>query len=429
MATRTGRLRRISTLLPLAMVSAAWTASLTGTQVAPASADQAGGMLPDGTRVPARAIEAPASLSTPGELAPGIQGSASQAVSTASTNGIPSAALAAYQRAETVINSADPGCHMPWELVAAIGRVESDHGRTNGNVLTAKGIAKPGIYGIPLDGTHGTTKIKDTDAGQYDRDSKWDRAVGPMQFIPSTWSVVGVDADNDGKRNPQDINDAALASSVYLCSGSDDLGGDTGRRSAVFRYNHSKQYVDLVLAIMHAYMSGDFTSVPNGVTTTTSFVIPTGTGWTGVPGGHQHQGHQHHGHHQGPATDTGTTDGPTAVTTTTAAAGPSGDPTSVPTSAAPTSAPTSLPTSLPTSVPTSLPSDLPTSAVTSQVATVLSAADALTLCTKEFAKISDPLGLLDGKAQSCADKVTGETKDQALQDIPNTLDAILAWLG
>ena len=85
-----------------------------------------------------------------------------------------------------------------------------------------------------------------------------------MQFIPSTWSVVGVDADSDGTRNPQDIDDAALATAVYLCSGDDDLAQTSGQRAAVYRYNHSAAYVDLVLAIMTAYLAGDYTSVPNG---------------------------------------------------------------------------------------------------------------------------------------------------------------------
>ena len=93
---------------------------------------------------------------------------------------------------------------------------------------------------------------------------RFDRAIGPMQFIPSTWSVVGVDADSDGTRNPQDIDDAALATAVYLCSGDDDLSLESGQRSAVYRYNHSAEYVDLVLAIMTAYLAGDYTSVPNG---------------------------------------------------------------------------------------------------------------------------------------------------------------------
>ena len=64
--------------------------------------------LPDGTSVPAQAIEAPASVSDGSLLAPGVgDADAAQIVATASTSGIPSAALAAYQRAETVINAAD----------------------------------------------------------------------------------------------------------------------------------------------------------------------------------------------------------------------------------------------------------------------------------------------------------------------------------
>ncbi len=142
--------------------------------------------------------------------------------------------------------------------------MESNHGRANGNTLDDNGLATPGIFGVALNGANRTTEIVDTDAGQFDNDAAYDRAVGPMQFIPSTWSVVGVDADGDGVRNPQDIDDAALGTAVYLCSGSDDLGTDAGRRGAVYRYNHSQSYVDLVLAIMDAYLQGDFTSIPNG---------------------------------------------------------------------------------------------------------------------------------------------------------------------
>ena len=84
-----------------------------------------------------------------------------------------------------------------------------------------------------------------------------------MQFIPSTWSGVGVDGDGDGVRNPQDIDDAALATAVYLCSGDEDLSTDAGQRAAVYRYNHSEEYVDLVLSIMRAYSTGDYAAVPN----------------------------------------------------------------------------------------------------------------------------------------------------------------------
>ena len=277
-----GRMHKATALVPLAVLSAAWTASMAGSGIGSAVAgDEGSGALPDGTTIPAQAIEAPASVSVPGVVAPSVpRGQAAQIVDTASASGIPSAALAAYQRAEAVINAADTSCELPWQLIAAIGRVESDHGRFGGNVLSDDGVAEPGIYGIALNGRNNTQRITDTDAGQYDSDEKYDRAVGPMQFIPSTWTVVGVDGDNDGKRNPQDIDDAALATAVYLCSGDDDLSAEKGQRASVYRYNHSNDYVDLVLSIMQAYMDGEFTSVPTR-TTSAGVFVPDPTGPTG----------------------------------------------------------------------------------------------------------------------------------------------------
>lgn len=289
-AKRFGRTQKATAILPLALLSAAWTASLAGvgptTAVsAPTTAESTS--LPDGTSVPTEAIEAPASVSG-GELGGGVGGNTAQIIATSSTNGIPSAALAAYQRAETVINSADKTCNLSWQLVAAIGRVESDHGRFGGNALDNDGIATPGIYGIALNGKNNTAVIRDTDAGLYDNDQVFDRAVGPMQFIPSTWSVVGVDADGDAQRNPQDIDDAALATAVYLCSGNDDLATLTGQRASVYRYNHSQSYVDLVLSIMENYMSGDYTSVPNS-TTAAGYIVPD-PGYTPPASGGQGDG-------------------------------------------------------------------------------------------------------------------------------------------
>ncbi len=284
-AKRFGRTQKATAILPLALLSAAWTASLAGvgptaTVSAPTAAESTS--LPDGTSVPTEAIEAPASVSG-GDLGGGAGGNTAQIIATSSTNGIPSAALAAYQRAETVINSADTTCNLSWQLVAAIGRVESDHGRYAGNALNDEGVATPGIYGIALNGKNNTAVIRDTDAGLYDNDLVFDRAVGPMQFIPSTWSVVGVDADGDAQRNPQDIDDAALATAVYLCSGNDDLATLTGQRASVYRYNHSQSYVDLVLSIMENYMSGDYTSVPNS-TTAAGYIVPD-PGYTAPSGG------------------------------------------------------------------------------------------------------------------------------------------------
>lgn len=352
------RAQQASALIPLAVLSIAWTAGL-ATAGSPSAST---GSLPDGTQVPSEAVQAPASLTPPGTLTPGLHGNVDRVVSTASASGIPAVALAAYQRAATVIDAADQTCHMPWQLVAAIGRVESDHGRTDGNVLTDRGIDRPGIFGPVLDGKHGTTRIRDTDAGRLDGDAKFDRAVGPMQFIPSTWAIVGVDADNDGQRNPQDIYDASLGSAVYLCSGPDDLGTDAGQRSSVFRYNHSKRYVDLVLAIEHAYLAGDFSSVPNGTTNAGfSFGNPPSPG-----GPHHHHTRHHGGHHPGHHPGENPTGGPTT--------GPTSGPTT-----GPTTGPTGVPTTDPTHLPTLPPVSLPTSAITQ----LLTVAEAIVQCTAE----------------------------------------------
>jgi hypothetical protein len=62
------------------------------------------------------------------------------------------------------VSAADRVCRPPWELVAATGRVESDHGRHKDSTLGSDGISRPGILGIPLDGRRYTIEIKDYDA-------------------------------------------------------------------------------------------------------------------------------------------------------------------------------------------------------------------------------------------------------------------------
>ena len=133
----------------------------------------------------------------------------SAAVTTAlDSSGIPEIALEAYQHAATVLSISDANCHLPWQLVAAIGRVESNDGRFGGAMLLPNGDGTRPIYGIPLDGRPGVALVRDTDGGKLDGDPNFDRAVGPMQFIPSTWAVYGVDGNNDGKRDPNNIFDA-----------------------------------------------------------------------------------------------------------------------------------------------------------------------------------------------------------------------------
>lgn len=187
---------------------------------------------------------------------------------------IPLTALMAYQRAADILAEVRPGCQLPWTLLAAIGRVESNHGRYAGATLGSDGVSSPRVVGVALNGQGKVAEIRDTDGGRLDQDPTWDRAVGPMQFIPSTWEMVGVDGDGDGVRSIHDIDDAALAAGVYLCAGSSNLRDPAAMETALYRYNDSKMYVGLVMAYEEAYRSGDFNiSSPGGQVTAALAVL------------------------------------------------------------------------------------------------------------------------------------------------------------
>ncbi len=176
-------------------------------------------------------------------------------MSALAADGIPVVALRAYQRAAAGTDAADPACGLSWTLLAGIGRVESDHGRFGGAVLLADGTSSIPVIGIPLNGV-GTEVVTDTDDGRLDGDPMFDRAIGPMQFIPSTWAVYGADGDGNGVVDPFDIDDAALAAAHYLCATGNDLATHAGQVAAVLTYNHSSAYVAEVLALAAAYAGG-----------------------------------------------------------------------------------------------------------------------------------------------------------------------------
>jgi membrane-bound lytic murein transglycosylase B len=181
-------------------------------------------------------------------------------VLTAAERGIPGRVLAAYRTAAARTATELPGCHLPWQLLAGIGKVESGHA-TGRPIDTAGTITRP-IIGIALDGTHGTARVPDTDNGTLDGDTHWDRAVGLMQFIPSTWTGAGRDGNADNARNPHNIDDATLAAAGYLCAHHRDLTNPTQLRAAILAYNPSASYLRAVLAWADGYTTAGATPTP-----------------------------------------------------------------------------------------------------------------------------------------------------------------------
>jgi cell wall-associated NlpC family hydrolase len=174
----------------------------------------------------------------------------------AKVDGIDAVMLAAYGRAAQQVTTLRPKCAgMRWSVIAGIGEVESTHAA--GHTIAPNGDITPPIIGPRLDGSGtggNTTPVYDTDHGRYDGDTVYDRAVGPMQFLPSTWADIGQDGNGDGIKNPNNAFDAALTTAVYLCgTGTSDLSNDTQLRQAILRYNHSSEYADKVIGYIHQY--------------------------------------------------------------------------------------------------------------------------------------------------------------------------------
>src|SRR3954447_24370567 len=140
------------------------------------------------------------------------------AVITGPTNEMPAASSVALQEIPNYLVDVYMGASitcpgLPWQVLAAIGWVESRHG--GGHVDSTTGQVDPPIVGPAIDGRAGFAAIPD--ASQPDG---WARALGPMQFISTTWARWGrlaPDRSPGALPDPQNAWDAIYAAAAYLC--------------------------------------------------------------------------------------------------------------------------------------------------------------------------------------------------------------------
>ena len=176
----------------------------------------------------------------------------SWAAAAAAATGISDRAVLAYAGAALLKQSDDPECRLSWTTLAAIGKAESGNGTHDGSVVGPDGTVSPPIYGVALNGG-GVALIPDSDGGAIDQDAAADRAVGPMQLIPQTWRNWHTDGNGDGVQDPQNIDDAVVATSNYLCRASSGLDTESGWRAAIAAYNSAPSYLAKVATFAVRY--------------------------------------------------------------------------------------------------------------------------------------------------------------------------------
>ncbi|MFF7451628.1 MULTISPECIES: NlpC/P60 family protein [unclassified Streptomyces] len=198
---------------------------------------------------------------------------------------IPARMLTAYKKAVQQVGRHVPKCQgMRWPVLAGIAKVESNH--ATGHGIAANGDIRPRIYGVLLNGSGAggnTTSFPDTDGGRWDGTASGERAVGPFQFLPSTWDGVGEDANGDQVADPHNADDAALGAAIYLCGNGRDLSKRAQLKGAIFQYNHSGEYVANVLGWIDQYMAAATGPGLGNVSRTVRTVLETALAQRGVP--------------------------------------------------------------------------------------------------------------------------------------------------
>jgi membrane-bound lytic murein transglycosylase B len=225
------------------------------------------------------AVTPPAEGAAPVDTA-AVEAQAAQALSgptgvTDGATGIPVTVLAAYRKAEALLAAAKPSCHLPWWLLAGVGRIETGH--AFGGRVDANGNTRGRIMGPLLDGSMpGTAVIRDTDGGKWDGDATFDRGIGPMGFLPGSWTEWGKDGNGDKVADPNNVFDAATAAGYVLCSVG-DLSTPAMMGKALLRYNHSASYVEIVLKWAATYRDGVTTTADSTAAVPAVATRPTTT--------------------------------------------------------------------------------------------------------------------------------------------------------
>ncbi|MDN3059396.1 bifunctional lytic transglycosylase/C40 family peptidase [Streptomyces sp. SRF1] len=212
-------------------------------------------------------------------------GSGPAAANAAAAADIPARVLTAYIAAAEGVRSHRPRCRgMQWQVLAGIAKVESGHAA--GHTVSSDGDIRPRILGPRLDGSGAggnTTPMPDTDHGRWDGDPGGERAVGPFQFLPSTFRTVGRDGNDDGATDPHNIDDAALSAAVYLCGRGRDLTQRQQLETAIRSYNHSAAYVADVMEWIARYKTTSSTASVKGVTGKARTVLAAALSQRGMP--------------------------------------------------------------------------------------------------------------------------------------------------
>ncbi|MFE0021695.1 NlpC/P60 family protein [Amycolatopsis sp. NPDC059021] len=152
---------------------------------------------------------------------------------------IPLRAMTGYAKATVTLGKENPGCHLSWVTLAALGKVTSDHGRAKGGTLGTDGTMSAPI---------GTIEVRDF----YDRVVSTANASGPMQLSPATWSKWQRSATGAAP-NAQNIDDAALTTGRALCGDGRDLSQGQTWWNAVGSVQAAPLYLHRTLATVNVY--------------------------------------------------------------------------------------------------------------------------------------------------------------------------------